>query len=192
MKKTPVVFIVVLLAFHSYSFGQFRFGYKLGLNICNVRNSTNDNYTSKPGFNTGLVTEYNLNEKYFLNTGLLISAKGFQSLLIPAGTTATNLYYLSLPVLQGVNFSRKFSFVLGPEVNYLLSALMKNSSKNTSVIDDFNKWDISLDAGLIFNITRHIFIDCRYSYGLSQIREHSEISGWQYNRVIQGNLTFLF
>ncbi len=191
MKK--IFFLAIInLCFLTYSFGQINWGYKAGLNISRVRNSSHNDYTSNLNFNTGVLSQFKLDKNYFINVEFLLSVKGFNSILIPSGTTATNLSYLTLPVLFEYKTSNKFYFQLGPELNYLIAAKMKNSTIDKSVMDEYKKVDISLVGGLGYNISKKISLETRYIFGLSQISQESKIFGSEYNRTFQINLIYWF
>jgi len=191
MKKIFLLTIInVCIA--TCSFGQINLGYKTGLNISRVRNSSHNDFSSDFGFNTGILAKFKIAKNNFLNTELLLSLKGFNIILIPSGTTATNFSYLTLPLLFEHRTSSKFYFQLGPELNYLIAAKMKNSTFKESVIDNYKKVDISLAGGLGYNISKKIGLETRYIFGLSQINQKPVIFGSEYNRTFQINLIYWF
>jgi hypothetical protein len=178
--------------FFTNSFGQINWGYKAGLNISRVRNSSHNDFTSNLNFNTGALAKIKLDKNYFINIECLLSLKGFNSILIPGGTTKTNFSYLTLPILFEYKTTNKFYFQLGPELNYLIAAKMKNSTIDNSVADSYKKFDISLAGGLGYNISKKIGLETRYIFGLSQIIQKPEIFGSEYNRTFQINLIYWF
>src|ERR1035441_9083830 len=157
MKWTIIVFIFCF-NFLIHSFGQVKLGLKAGLNFSKVKNESHNDFTNKTNFNTGIVTNFKLDKKFMLDLECLFSAKGFNSILIPTGTTATNLYYLTLPVLLEYKATDKFYFQLGPELNLLVGAKMKNSTTNISVADNYNNFDITFAGGLGYNIFKSVKI----------------------------------
>ena len=191
MKK--IFFLAIInLCFLTYSFGQINWGYKAGLNISRVRNSSHNDVTSNLNFNTGILAKFKLDKNYFINVECLLSLKGFNSILVPSGTTATNFSYLTLPILFEYNTSNKFYFQVGPELNYLIAAKMKNSRIDNSVADSYKKIDISLAGGVGFNISKRLSLETRYIFGLSQINQQPNIFGSEYNRTFQINLIYWF
>jgi outer membrane immunogenic protein len=190
--KGTIIFLIFCFNFLTHSSGQIKLGLKAGFNFSKVKNRSHDDFTNKTNFNTGLVTNFKLDKKFILDLEGLFSAKGFNSILIPSGTIATNLYYLTLPVLLEYKATNKFYFQLGPELNLLVGAKMKNSTTNISVSDNYNNFDITVAGGLGYNILKSINLETRYSYGLSQIRKTPEIFGAQYNRTFQLNLIYFF
>lgn len=173
-------------------FAQQDIGIKFGLNISNVSHSNEDDFTNLSDVNTGVVLRFKLAKKFLLNTELLASTKGFNSSLIPEGTTANQLTYLSLPVLVHYCATEKIYFQMGPEFNYLTKAKMKNSTIDELVTADYNRFDFSLAAGVGFKIYKVLNLETRYCFGLSQINKDANTFGSNKNRTFQINLIFLF
>ncbi len=174
------------------SFGQSDIGLKFGMDIANVRNSNESDFTALLNFNIGVIAKFKLKDKFKLNTELLLANKGFNSILIPTGTTATNLTYISIPILLEHNVSKNFYLQLGPEFNYLIKASMKNSSFNESVEDNYKKIDLSIASGLGLSLSKTFVLEARYSLGLSQIRQNESIFGSYQTRTFQLNLIYNF
>ncbi len=191
MKKA--VFITIInISFFTESFGQVNWGYKAGLNLSTVYNSSYNNFTSKLNFNTGALTKLKLNKNCFINIEYLLSHKGFSSILIPNGTTSNSFSYLTLPILFEYQISDKVSFHLGPELNYLIGAKIKTNNAEFSVIDKYKKIDLCLAGGLRYNFTKKIALETRYTIGQSQLNLRPEIFGYNYNRTFQLNLIYWF
>ena len=166
-------------------------GLKFGLNISNVRNSGESDFTNLIDFNTGVVFKFKLADKLLLNTEALLSNKGFNSLLIPGGTTANHLTYFSVPVLLEYEATKKIYFQIGPGFNFLLNAKIKNSTMDNSVTEDYNSFDFSLAGGVGFKIFKKFNLETRYSFGLSKIKKDENIFGSYKNRTLQINLIYL-
>ena len=194
MKKAFILFITMF--YFLQVFGQFQLGYKLGLNISTIKNAVSgDKYNSHVSINTGLIADYEINKKCFLRAEILVSKKGFSNLLIPSGTTAHQLNYISVPVLFGYSPFKKISLLIGPEFNYLISAYSKAGSTKTEETNNFQKFDLGLDAGVSYNFYKVLSLELRYNYGLSKIIKQIPNSGYPgsgNNRVFQINLAYKF
>ncbi|MEO7120693.1 MAG: porin family protein [Ginsengibacter sp.] len=173
-----------------HSFGQNNIGFKFGMNVSNVKNSDGNNFKTLLSFNTGIVARLKLKDKFMLYTELLLSNKGFHSIIIPSGTTATKLAYFSVPVLLEYEPAKKFYFQLGPEFNFLINARIKNSRFNESDSESYNKFDLAVAGGVGFNVFRNFNLETRYSLGLSQIRKNENIFGSYNTRTFQVNLIY--
>jgi outer membrane immunogenic protein len=173
------------------AFAQKDIGIKFGLNISNVNHSNENNFTNLLDFNSGVVVRFKISDKLLLNTEVLASTKGFNSLLIPQGTIANQLTYLSFPVLIHYYATDKIYFQLGPEFNFLTKAKMKNSAVDESVTKDYNRFDFSIAGGVGFKILKVLNLETRYSFGLSQINKEANNIGTHKNRTLQVNLIYL-
>lgn len=171
-------------------FAQIDIGLKFGLNVSNVSTSNQEDFTNLMNFNSGIVVRLKMAEKFLLNTEVLSSNKGFNSMLIPVGTTANQLTYLSFPVLLQYCATNKIYFQLGPEFNFLTKAKMKNSTIDEMVTKDYNTFDFSLAGGVGFKILKALNLETRYSLGLSQINKDETTSGLYKNRTFQINLIY--
>ncbi len=186
-KIYPLLFFIVI---GTHLYGQNNVGFKIGMNISNVKNSDGNNFSTLLNFNTGIIAKFKIKNKFLLNSEVLLSNKGFNSILIPSGTTATNLAYLSIPVLLEYQPTKKFYFQLGPEFNFLLNAKMENTSFNESVFDNYKKMDIAIAGGLGFKIFKSFKLETRYSLGLSRIIQNEIIFGSYKTRTFQINLLY--
>jgi hypothetical protein len=172
-------------------FAQKDIGIKFGLNISNVNHSNENNFTNLLDFNSGVVARFKISDKFLLNTEVLASTKGFNSLLIPQGTIANRLTYLSFPVLIHYCATDKIYFQSGPEFNFLTKAKMKNSAVDASVTKDYNRFDFSIAGGVGFKILKVLNLETRYSFGLSEINKDANNIGSLKNRTFQINLIYL-
>lgn len=188
MNKIFALLFLIAPGLHSY--GQNNIGFKFGVNVSNVKSSGGNDFTTLVNFNTGIIAKLKLKDKFMLNTELLLSNKGFNTLLIPSGTTATNLTYLSVPVLLEYQPTKKFYFQLGPEFNFLINARMKNNNFNERVSENYNNFDLAIAGGIGFNIFRNFYLETRYSLGLSQINKNENVFGSYKTRTFQVNLIY--
>lgn len=166
-------------------------GIKFGLNISSINHSKDDDVSNLLDINTGVVFRFKLHGKFLLNTEVTASNKGFNDILIPTGTTANQLTYLSFPVLIEYEANKKIYFQAGPEFNFLTKAKMKNSTIDKNVTGDYNTFDFSFAAGFGFKILKTLNLETRYSLGLSHINKDESISGAHQNRTFQLNLIYL-
>lgn len=61
-----------------------------------------------------------------------------------------------------------FSLELGPQASFLVS------EKNDFDIENAETFDFALNAGLGFKITKNLFIQGRYSLGLTEVSKNAE------------------
>jgi len=156
MKNTITIALLVL--FTSFGFSQakkdIKYGIRAGYNISNLDfdpDATFDNQ-HRNGFAFGGFAEIPFSEKLFLFTELQWSAEGGKATDIRAD-------YLNLPVMLRYAISENLTFGLGPQA----------SLKTWKNRDGFKTFTFSGVAGLEYMISVDIFLDLRYSYGLTNI-----------------------
>lgn len=74
---------------------------------------------------------------------------------------------LVLPILAKYKVNEKFSLLAGPQLDYILD----------EDADGIKKFGLGLALGLAYDISDNIFLDTRYSFGLSNRLEDSEFDG---------------
>lgn len=165
-------FLLFFIGILPLSYSQNNIGFKLGMNIASVSKNGGHN-PPFINFNTGVVGKFKLQDELFLNTELLLSNKGFNSLFIPSGTTPTKLTYLSIPVLLESKTKKSFYFQMGPEFNFLINAKEKYNGAYKTVYADYKKFDITIATGFGFKLFNNFSLEARYSFGLLQINQSS-------------------
>lgn len=184
------VFAIMLTA--NFTTAQVKFGAKAGLNISNVHSERNKDFKNLLAYNLGVVSKFSATNKIGITAEVLLSQKGFKSLMIPSGTTYNKLTYLSIPVLIEYKPVKALYIQVGPELSYLLSAKLKNSTLHKSERDNYNKFDVGIAGGVGYTIFKNFSLEARYVYGLSQISQYTDVTGKYYNRVFQFNAVYLF
>jgi len=139
---------IILTAVAVFAFGfanaqkDMKFGVKGGFNSA----SSNGGGGSISGFFLGGLAEFSLSDKLALQPGLnyhTFSANG-------ASTSS-----LSIPVLFEYNVAEKINLLAGPSLYYSLESGVKD------------KTAFGLDLGGSYDITENIFVEPRYSLGLT-------------------------
>ena len=153
MKK--LLLVVLVLGYSFYGFSQdVKYGVRGGLNISNLDfdgSSLPDNI-HRNGFVIGFFAEYSLSNKVSISPELQFSAEG-------AKEEPLNLDYIQAPILFNFKLGPKLFFEIGPQVGL----------KINKVDDGIRNFAYSGVGGFSYNITPMIFIDARYTYGLSNI-----------------------
>ena len=111
MKKIIIFFVICFVAFQSYS---QTFGIKGGVNRSDVLyenatgNLSNVTDMTMQGFHVGATMENPFSETLFMETGLLLSLKGFKIDEYIDGVVLrnkTNLYYIDIPIALKAKFN---------------------------------------------------------------------------------------
>ncbi len=136
----------------------------------------------------------------------------------------SRLYYLNMPIMLKYKVNEKFYIELGPQIGYIISANADykyedsdspkvNSMVNINLLEDgkyrfledtvdfkstINRFDLGLNVGFSYDISKNIFIQGRYNFGLSKVNEEqrdeegSIISYQAKNSVLQFSLGYKF
>ncbi|MGN6195378.1 MAG: porin family protein [Ginsengibacter sp.] len=198
MKKT-FLFLLVTIIVSSIS-AQIKIGYKAGMNFSNIKRTVDNDNNVLRSFNTGIFSNFYLSPQCFFDVELLYSVKGYNGIMIPTGTTANRLNYLSLPVLLGWRADKRIEFLLGSEFNYLTKGVQKNKTGKRIITNFYQKYDVGIDAGVRYSLSKKIKLEARYNYGLSKVQRQFFIydnSGHGYstsgfNRIFQLDAGFIF
>lgn len=208
-KKNLSLIVLFGLLITTTSYGQI-IRVKGGLNLSTMFlksdvGSLNDNFKIIPGFHVGLTSEFPLNEMFSVETGLLLSTKGFkgsqvdESLGVITETDANmTLLYLDLPLTAKASFdvgSTKIYGALGPYLGLGLSGKNeyeitemgetrtgKNSISWGSGEFEYNRLDYGLTAGTGVDI-KTVQIGLFYSLGLANLFNDSD------NNIVESKLT---
>ena len=157
MKKLLFFIVLIVMCYNvnaqdqptNYS-GDNSFGVKAGFTSLSISASTSGVSVSEDasGFYAGIFADFSLSEKFSIQPELLyvnISESGESS------------GFLLIPILAKVKITEEFGVLAGPQLDILLD---EDSA-------GFKKTGVGLAAGLEYYFTENIFIDARYSFGLS-------------------------
>jgi len=132
-------------------------------------------------YHAGIIAEIKLTEGFSVQPELLYSTQGAS--YKNAVTEFTNeLGYIALPIMAKIHLNKAISLELGPQASILLS------QKNQFNANDTKSFDFAANGGLVFNITKSLFIDGRYVLGLTNASKEAQIK----NSTVQVSLGLLF
>ncbi len=187
MKKIILIPLLLLAMSVNVQAQLIRFGVKAGLNYANQTgtnvtiNSINYKTDAITSYHAGLIADIKLTEGFSVQPELLYSTQG--ATYKNAGIEFMNqLGYISLPVMAKIHLNKTISLELGPQASFLLS------QKNQFKVNDTTTFDFSANGGLVFNVTKSLFIDGRYVLGLTNASKEAQIK----NSTVQVSLGLLF
>lgn len=169
MKKQ--LLILLFVSFSVYSFSQdIRYGVRGALNVSNL------DFEPEPfienqhrnGFAFAGFVDFSLSENVTLTTELQWSAEGGKAEAIRAD-------YLQMPILLKLSVSERFSIGAGPQV----------ALKTWENEDLFRTFTYSGVVGAEYMITSELFVDARFSYGLTNILDDDMTTFEAKNHVMQ-------
>ncbi len=167
---------------------KIRFGAKFGLNVSNQLGDQVAliDYKSRTDFHVGALVEIPLSSKFAFAPELVYSSQGSKTeadIMFPGfsigGESTVTLNYINLPLMAKYYVAEGFSFQVGPQIGFLLSAKEKGSINENGVIsqidvdttDLYKDIDLGINFGLGYQLEMGIFLDARYNVGLTNIND---------------------
>lgn len=148
----------------------------------------------------GIYLDFPIGNAVSIQPSLLYSSMGTKYNFTDPVTNSTmrltqNLGYLSVPVMLKIKAGNAIGILLGPEVDFLIGARVKDENDNkTKNEEDFKQTDFALSGGLQLMPNSPISLTVRYIHGLSDIREATSnattLTGSWHNRGVQATLNF--
>ncbi|CAM1368476.1 conserved exported hypothetical protein [Tenacibaculum litopenaei] len=160
MKKLLVV-AAIALGLSSVNAQETSFGVTGGLNLLTVKLSTDttpsvNRSTTGTGYYAGFFADFTVSDKFHVQPELLFTSS------YDNGTSANTI---AMPIMAKYYVKDNFSVQAGPMLDL--------------VVDDasplVNKFGVGLAAGLGYDISEKVFVNARYSFGLSN-RVDSDIA----------------
>ncbi|MDD4848259.1 MAG: porin family protein [Bacteroidales bacterium] len=177
MKK----YIVLLLFFGMttlLSAQNFFGGVIAGINASQVDGDNFSGY-KKAGFNGGGFVGYQFTRRSGLRFGIEFSQKGARqnpkydengNLISPnAYTFLFRENCIDIPVAYMFYLNRLFVFEGGLSYTYIFNAMRSYDDTGSNDMSDIKKNSINMLLGVNVNITKHLFANLRFSYGLTPI-----------------------
>ncbi|WNM19005.1 porin family protein [Flavobacterium capsici] len=144
MKKI-ILTIAAVFAFGVASAQDLKYGAKAGLDLLSAKYDGAGS-VSATGFYVGGFVEFGIADKFALQPGVNYHA---------ASKEGVDFNYISIPVLAKYNVAEKFNLLAGPSLFYSMDS------------EDNDKTRFNLDLGASYDITENLFVDPRYSLGLT-------------------------
>ncbi len=159
MKK--ILTLLLFVTFSTLSFSQTEYGVRTGVNISNLDFEPDADFQNlhRNGFFFGGFVDYSFSESMSLQVELQYSAEG-------AKADALRADYIQMPIMLRFGLGDKFTVGVGPMA----------SLKTWKNQDAFSTFAFSGIGGVEYMITDELFIDARFSYGITNILDH-DLSG---------------
>jgi hypothetical protein len=186
--KKMILTTIALVSLVMISNAQFRVGIKAGGNISKQRvnvgagNSlySNDNYKN---YHAGVITEFKLSERFYLQPQLLYTRKG-STLLSSTGASDAKLriHYLEMPVNLVYKVPVSFGYLFGGAggaISYGISGKQTQAGHSTSVFDKNQSWrreDISLSFTAGVELNNGMFVSINSQKGMLDVNKAPGVS----------------
>jgi opacity protein-like surface antigen len=185
MKKILLAAVLFIATSATIQAQLLQIGVKAGVNFAS---QTGDAFPGQSfdkegitSYHAGLVAEIKLLDKFSVQPELLYSTQG-ATYKNAVDEFKNELGYLSIPVMAKFYLTDSFSLEVGPQASFLLN------EKNDFDVENAETFDFAVNAGLGFKITKNIFVQGRYSLGLTEASKTADVK----NSTVQLSAGFMF
>jgi hypothetical protein len=218
MKVLNVINMIALISFLCFQTNAQTYRIKGGLNLANMLIESDgevisNQYKMNPGFHVGATFDLPLNEFLSIETGPLLTTKGWKQKFESGQAFYTfnnNLYYLDFPIAlkttYGLARGLKLFGYFGPYAGIGLSGKMNLSveyegRKNTDKQNiewgkdgsqyDYTRFEMGLTIGI--GVERNsLMTGISYDHGLSNISSFQKYGELDKNRVLKFSVGYIF
>ena len=190
MKQRIVIALMCMILATGVALAQktFSFGPKVGLDYTHF-GGKNASHGGQLNYQAGLFMEYRFTDKFSVAPEIVFAAQGGKTdglVFIPIGADWTNyttyadadniyyMNYINIPVMLKYYVTPKLSIDFGPQIGFNVYHKCTTKSpgidyKKTIDLKDAKKVDFALGLGVTYNITENVFIQARYTMGLTDV-----------------------
>ena len=178
MKRTALIFTVMLISTLAWSQAQVAIGLKGGPNFAsiNTKESAGENYKSRTGFHVGAFALIKLT-KIGIQPEILFSQQG-SKLKVDGKNLERDFTYFNVPIILKLYTIAGINLQLGPQFGFVTKAESEyidgnNDVKTEDIKNKLKGSDMSLALGAGWDLPFGLTIDGRYNWGLSDINDSS-------------------
>ncbi|MBR5117457.1 MAG: PorT family protein [Muribaculaceae bacterium] len=169
MKKITIALMCVLLtAGAATAQKKFTFGPKVGFDITHFWGE-GVSHEVRPSYQAGLFMEYRATDMFAIAPEVVFASQGGKH-----DKTTYYVNYVNVPVMMKFYVAPAFSIDLGPQ----LGINVYSKTTNSGVSLDFKKTtkdvEFGVGLGMTYNITDDVFIQGRYTMGLTKVYEYTK------------------
>lgn len=184
MKKNILILILLQLSFYSY--GQFTYGVKAGINFNDLvvtGSSVSDGAKPNIGFHAGVFGKLKVYKNFYFIPEIQFSQRGYN-----VNGLRANLNYIEVPLLLSYMPIKFINIDIGPNLGYQITY--------NAFVEE--KFDYGLTGGLRFNISEKISIIGRYYHGFASSFDYylvdqygtTKAKAYTANRTIQLGVSY--
>ena len=196
MKKIAIALMCMIFATGAaMAQEKFSFGPKVGVDYTHFWDADGD-YSGMLNYQAGLFMEYRFNDRFALAPEVVFAAQGGKQKWIDSDnievSTTSHLNYINVPVMLKLYVvPSKLSFDFGPQVGFNVYKKSTDkwkyegkSFKETDELKGLKTVDFAIGLGLTYNITNDVFVQGRYTLGLTDVFDKSWDTGKNGNAQI--------
>lgn len=157
----------------------FTFGPKVGIDYTNYWGKGAE-HGGQLNYQAGLFMEYRFTDRLSVAPEVVFAAQGGKYEIKKSNEyykEADHINYINVPVMLKIYVIPELSIDLGPQVGFNIysknTAELKDGGEKEKVTTDLKKFtnsvDFGLGLGLTYNITEEVFVQGRYTMGLTKV-----------------------
>lgn len=179
MKKILLIMVCALMAVSaSAQEGNLKFGAKAGVNFSGLWGDGAEGTKGKFGYQAGLLAEYRVSSSFAIAPELMFTSEGSKMGIDNLGRRCNYINYIALPVMFKYYTGDNFSLNFGPQFGYAVYNHLAGEEVNS---DAYNKFNCGLAVGASYYINKNLFVDARYTMGLTNIYKSPVKDNKSYN-----------
>ena len=185
MKKIAIALMCMIMATGAaMAQKQFTFGPKIGVDYTHYWGKDVE-HGGQLNYQAGLFMEYRFTDKFSVAPEVVFAAQGGKYEVQRLGITykeTDHVNYINVPVMLKFYVCPEVSIDFGPQVGFNIYS--KNTSeikagsekdKRTTDLKDYTKSvDFGLGLGLTYNIAKDVFVQGRYTMGLTKVFDNKD------------------
>ncbi len=144
-----------------------KFGVKAGLNLANLTNIENSGI--KKGFHLGGVSEFEVNDRFYVQPELLFSVHGTKIIDNDNKDNSIRLVYVTIPFMMKYYIKGGLCAEAGPYVSFNLSSYQGRNDYAKDISEDIAGLDYGIGLGLNYMLSNTLNFGLRYNLGISQV-----------------------
>ena len=196
MKKITIALMCMLLtAGAAMAQKKFTFGPKIGVDYTHFWDNEVD-ASGQFNYQAGLFMEYRFTDKFSIAPEVVFAAQGgkfnwYNESSIKISTT-DHMNYVNIPVMLKYYVTPALSIDLGPQlgINVYSKYTVESKDKHLNIKetedqkDDTKTIDVGVGLGFTYNIAKDVFVQGRYTLGLTEVFDKSWDTGKNGNAQI--------
>ena len=178
MKKIFIALACMIMATGSaMAQKQFTFGPKVGVDYTHFWGEDHKIYQGVFNYQVGAFFEYRFTNKFSIAPEVVFASQGakLDHDLLGIPFYSLNVNYINVPVMLKYYVCPSLSIDLGPQIgfNVYSKRVLDGSKETTDLKDNTNSIDLGIGLGLTYNITNDVFVQGRYTLGLTEVYKSS-------------------
>lgn len=208
MKKFIFSVVTLLTIGFTSQAQEIKYGVKAGLNLADWGMDA-QNTNVKEGINAGVLAELKFTENFAIQPEVVYSQQGTElevkywtgSNVSAKETYTSKIDYINIPVVLKYYVFEGLNIQAGPQIGFVVSAKDKieytgfdgRQDLEFDAKDSYKNVDFSILGGLGYDLPLGIFLQARYTYGLSNINNDEETDDVKLsNNVISFSVGYKF